>query len=137
MTFTEDIRGLVVGTAKAMIQGASRRGCRADSIRSFDLGQREAQTLFAGDAIRFAKRCMSNGRGSPVGMRFPTVAANAQSTTCRACMRTCATWCKTNAKRMERLRPLACTVDFRLRQSVGNWSHAKDTPLRNCPRFKP
>jgi len=56
MTITEDVRGLVVRTAKAMIQGAPRRGYRADTIQSFDLGQREAQTLFGWgrDTIRKA-----------------------------------------------------------------------------------
>src|SRR5438477_7838863 len=56
MTITEDVRGLVVRTANSMTQGAPRRGYMADTIRSFDLGQREAQTLFGWgrDTIRKA-----------------------------------------------------------------------------------
>ncbi len=56
MTITEDVRGLVVRTAKSMSQGAPRRGYVADTIRSFDLGQREAQSLFGWgrDTIRKA-----------------------------------------------------------------------------------
>lgn len=56
MTITDDVRGLIVRTAKSMTQGAPRRGYIADTIGSFGLGQREAQTLFGWgrDTIRKA-----------------------------------------------------------------------------------
>jgi len=56
MTITEEMRGLVVRTARSMNHGAERRGYVADSNRSLDLGQREAQTLFGWgrDTIRKA-----------------------------------------------------------------------------------
>jgi hypothetical protein len=56
MTITEEMCGLVVRTANSMAQGAPRRGYMADTIRSLDLGQREARTLFGWgrDTIRKA-----------------------------------------------------------------------------------
>jgi transposase len=46
MTITDEMRGLVVRTAKSMGQGAERRRYMADTITSLHLGQRAAQTLF-------------------------------------------------------------------------------------------
>ena len=46
MTITDEMRGLVVRTAKSMRQGAERRHYMADTITSLSLGQRAAQTLF-------------------------------------------------------------------------------------------
>ena len=56
MAITDEMCGLVVRTAKAMAQGVVRRRYMADTIASLDLGQREAQTLFAWgrDTIRKA-----------------------------------------------------------------------------------
>lgn len=56
MTITDEMRGLVVRTAKSMRFGAERRRYMADTIASLDLGQREAQTLFGWgrDTIRKA-----------------------------------------------------------------------------------
>ena len=56
MTITDEMRGLVVRTAKTMGLGVDRRRYIADTITSLDLGQREAQTLFGWgrDTIRKA-----------------------------------------------------------------------------------
>jgi len=56
MTITDEMRGLVVRTAKAMGLGAKRRRYMADAIKSLGLGQREAQMLFGWgrDTIRKA-----------------------------------------------------------------------------------
>jgi hypothetical protein len=56
MAITDEMRGLIVRTAKAMAQGAARRCYMADTIKSLALGQREAQTLFGWgrDTIRKA-----------------------------------------------------------------------------------
>ena len=56
MTITEELRGLVVRTANSMAQGAGRRRYMADTLRSLDLGQREAQSFFGWgrDTIRKA-----------------------------------------------------------------------------------
>jgi transposase len=56
MTITDELRGLVIRTAKAMAQGAGRRRYMADTLRSLDLGQRKAQALFGWgrDTIRKA-----------------------------------------------------------------------------------
>jgi transposase len=56
MTITDELRGLVIRTAKAMAQGAGRRRYMADTLKALDLGQREAQSLFGWgrDTIRKA-----------------------------------------------------------------------------------
>jgi transposase len=56
MTITDELRGLVIRTAKAMTQGAERRRYMTDTLESLALGQREAQTLFGWgrDTIRKA-----------------------------------------------------------------------------------
>jgi transposase len=56
MTITDELRGLVIRTARAMGQGAGRRRYMADTLTSLALGQREAQTLFGWgrDTIRKA-----------------------------------------------------------------------------------
>jgi transposase len=56
MTITDEMRGLVVRTARSMGQGAERRRYMADTITSLGLGQREAQSLFGWgrDTIRKA-----------------------------------------------------------------------------------
>ena len=56
MTITDEMRGLVVRTAKSMRLGAERRRYMADTIASLDLGQRQTQTLFGWgrDTIRKA-----------------------------------------------------------------------------------
>jgi transposase len=56
MMITEEMRGLVVRTANSLTQGARRRGYMADTVRSLEVGQREAQTLFGWgrDTIRKA-----------------------------------------------------------------------------------
>jgi transposase len=56
MTITDELRGLVIRTARAMAQGAGRRRYMADTLKLLALGQREAQTLFGWgrDTIRKA-----------------------------------------------------------------------------------
>lgn len=56
MTITDEMRGLVVRTARAMAQGAARRRYMADTLTSLGLGQRKARTLFGWgrDTIRKA-----------------------------------------------------------------------------------
>src|SRR6266852_3959848 len=56
MTITDELRGLVIRTARAMGQGAGRRRYMAATLTSLALGQREAQTLFGWgrDTIRKA-----------------------------------------------------------------------------------
>jgi transposase len=56
MTTTEEMRGFVVRTANSMGLGAERRRYMADTIKSLNLGQREAQALFGWgrDTIRKA-----------------------------------------------------------------------------------
>ena len=56
MTITDDVRGLVVRTARVMSQGVARRRYRADTLTSLGLGQREAQAQFGWgrDTIRKA-----------------------------------------------------------------------------------
>ena len=56
MTITDELRGLVIRTARAMGQGAGRRRYMGDTLTSLALGQREAQTLFGWgrDTIRKA-----------------------------------------------------------------------------------
>ena len=56
MTITDEMRGLVVRTAKTMGHGVDRRRYIADTISSLNLGQRQAQTLFGWgrDTIRKA-----------------------------------------------------------------------------------
>ena len=56
MTITDDVRGLVVRTARVMSQGVARRRYMADTLTSLGLGQREAQAQFGWgrDTIRKA-----------------------------------------------------------------------------------
>ena len=56
MTITDELRGLVIRTARTMALGAGRRRYMADTLTSLDLGQREAQALFGWgrDTIRKA-----------------------------------------------------------------------------------
>ena len=65
MIITDEVRGLVVRTAKAMAQGMSRRRYMADTITSLGLGQREAQTSFGWgrDTIRKALHEQRSGIG--------------------------------------------------------------------------
>jgi len=57
MTIPDEMRGLVVRTARSMGQGTERRRYMADPITALDLGQRQAQTLFGWgrDTIRKAR----------------------------------------------------------------------------------
>ena len=69
MTITEEICDLVVRTAKSIAQGAPRGDFVADTIRSLDLGQCEAQTLFGWgrDTIRKALQAWRTRRGGGPG----------------------------------------------------------------------
>jgi transposase len=63
MTITDEMRGLVVRTARSMGQGAERRRYMADTITSLDLGQREAQALFGWGRDTIRKAVHEHGSG--------------------------------------------------------------------------